>query len=476
VQNGIAILREQRTGTVSHDAAEVTDITIGILLPVEDVDPFELTAVILRVEVQFGVSSHRAGNHGTEHILMEDVAEFVVCGLVVGVHIILVALGRCRPGEGVHADELVLVIARGHVIDAEPRRIRINSMVETTVAAFDPEGSEQIVGFRPAEVLTDVSIQPDEVFAGFSTADQHEHRRTVFTAHGVTPSAVADEFHVEPLQDALSQRALRERGRGDRARGKSRGNAANNRVINRSQIAGSCRTRGGGNDRGRRGVDQVSFSRNLGGELIPIPFLPDEGGGVGQHVHDVGELFAPLDCKTQVFEGDVRAFDSGPLQAVLAELLTESNSVQEWGNNVPGRVSGITGRGARSRDSLRIRVEPGVGLVNRVRSQCTPVATGRTSDFTVGVTVGVSRPSCVKRGGGEVTLESNRANHITHLLGELFLLGQFEPGRSINRPAINLRSDTTSFFYKELLDVCVRRSHVSVCIPFSHPLARAKGW
>ena len=244
MQDGITKLREQRTGTVGENTTEESNVTVGIIRAIQDVNPLELTAIILRIEVHAVSRSHRSRHNRTEHILMEDVAQFIVSRLVVGVHLVLDTLGRQLTNEGVHTDELILVITAGHVIDTEPRGIRINRVVEATVTAFDPEGSEQIVGLGPPEVLTDVSIQPDEGFAGFGTADEHEHRRTVFTAHGVASCAVADELHVEALEDTLGQLAGRQSGGRNRARSSRSSDTGDNRIINRTRVSS---TRGRGN-------------------------------------------------------------------------------------------------------------------------------------------------------------------------------------------------------------------------------------
>lgn len=272
MQNGITILREERTRTVGQNPAEVPDVAVGVSLPVEDVDPFELTAVILRVEVHFVGAVNRAGNHGTEHILMVDVAQLEFGSLVRRVNVILGALRGGRLDERVNPDHLIGC----QIGDTEPRRIRINRVVETTVRTLDAQRGQEFIGFCPTVVLADVRVQTDDRLAGFSRGDQHEHRSTILTAHGVRSRAVADELHVEPLEDALSQLTLRERGVG-RGEGGSGAipNTVDNRTVNDVGVS-AVRAIGGDDNAGDTGVNQVSFSRNLRGVLITIPLLPDD--------------------------------------------------------------------------------------------------------------------------------------------------------------------------------------------------------
>jgi len=123
---------------------------------------------------------------------------------------------------------------------------------------------------------------------------------------------------------------------------------------------------------------------------------------------------------------------------------------------------------ASTRDGLGVSIEPGVGLVNRIRSEVTPTVSRVSGDITSGITVGGRGSDAA---GGVETFERDRTDHIAHLLGELFLFSEFEPGRSINGPAKNLRSDTPSFFNEQLLDR-VSSSHSSSIFLSTFPCSR----
>ena len=185
-------------------------------------------------------------------------------------------------------------------------------MVETTVGTLNTERSEQFIRLGIPEVLANVSIQPDQVFAGFSTADQHEHRSSVFTAHGVSSRAVADKFHVEPLQNALSQLTLWESIGSKRARVRSSGTSGNG-IVNTNQVGDadaegvrSSRIDWKNSDGGSAGEHEVTFGCNLFGVQLTITILPNQGGRFSEDVHDVGQLFPTFHCEAQVFESDVR--------------------------------------------------------------------------------------------------------------------------------------------------------------------------
>jgi len=127
---------------------------------------------------------------------------------------------------------------------------------------------------------------------------------------------------------------------------------------------------------------------------------------------------------------------------------------------------------ASTRDGLGVRIEPGVGLINRIRSEGTPSESSVSGDITSGITVGGRGSDAA---GGVETFERDRTDHIAHLFGELFLFSEFEPGGSINGPAINLRSDTPSFFNQQLLDF-ISRSHISIISFQPSPLAQRVGY
>lgn len=469
VQDGITILREERTRTVGQNATEVTHVTIRIGLTVKNVDPFELTAVILRIEVHLVGGANRSRNHGTEHILMEDVAQFVICRLVARIDVVGVALCGGNPLERINTNDRV-IRARNRS-DNKPRRIRIDRVVETTVRTLDTQGGQEFIGFCPTVILPDVSIQADDALAGFSGGDQHEHRSAVLTAHGIASSAVADKLHVQPLQDTLSQLALREGVGGGRKRARNAGgiHAAKNGIVNSAGIHGGRlrnKTRSGGS-----GDNKVTLGRHITGILIAITFLPDERGRFGQHVHDIGQLFPTLHREAQVFEGDVGGLDRGPLQAVLAQFLPKGHTLEGNRENVAGSASGRHRRGGSARDRLGVGVKTSVILVNGVGPEFTPVGTSGSHNLTGYITAnGVG--GGIQGGGGEEPLESNRADHITHFIGELLLLRQLEPGGSVDRPAINLRSDTASFLNEQLLDRITSSHFINLSFHPSHARAR----
>jgi len=459
----VAVLREHGPSTTRHNTAEVPDITVRIVLPIKDVNPFELTTVVLRIERHLVVGVDRRRNNGTEYILMEDVADLVLSSLVSRVDVISRTLGGRFLAERIHADKVIV----GRIPDSKPRGIRIDGVVETTVRTLDAERREQFIRLGIPVILANVGIQPDQVFAGFSTADQHEHRGSVFTAHGVSSRAIADKFHVEPFQDALSQLAVRQVGGSDcTSRGGGSG-SVNNGVVNNACVARASRS--GSHDTVSSGarVNKVSFEGHRLGVQIPVTILPNQGSRLSEDVHDVGELFPTFHREAQVFEGDVRGINRGPFQRVLAEFLTESDASERRGQNVTSSGVGSNGISVSGRAcNLGIRIKSLIVLDNLVGTEGAPVSSGVSFDIASGVAV--SGSSC-DRARGVKTFEGDRADHIAHFLGELFLLGQFEPSRGIDRPAINFRSDTTRFFNKKLLN-SIRRRHSSVYFLSTSPL------
>jgi len=339
VQDDIAILREHGPSATGHNTAEVSDIAVRIELPIKDVDPLELTAVILSVKAHLVTNGDRARNHGAHNILVEDVANFVGSRLVSRVNVVSRTLGRGLPAEGEHADELVI----GRIKHVEAWRIRVDGVVETTVRTLDAERREQFIRFGIPVILANVGIQPDQVFAGFGTADEHEHRGSVFTAHGLRARAVANQLHVQPFQDTLCQLALRQSVSGKRAGGGG-SSSGRNRTVNTNQVSHAdaetirpSRVDGENTNRGSAGDNEVTFSRNLLGVQLPITVLPNQGGRLREDIHDVGELFFAFNGKAQIFQGDIRGINRGPLQAVLTELLSESNASEGDGECVSSR-------------------------------------------------------------------------------------------------------------------------------------------
>jgi len=345
VQDDVAILREHGPSTTGHHPAEISDISVRVECPIKDVDPLELTAVILSVEAHLVTNGNRARNHGTHNILMEDVADFVASRLVGGVNIVSISFGRVRnrfPAEGEHADELIV----SRIEHVEAWGIRVDGVVETTVRTLNAERREQFIRFGIPEVLANVGIQPDQVFAGFSTADKHEHRSSVFTAHSMRTRAVADQLHVQPFQDTLCQLALGQ-SVSSKVSGITSSATSGNGIVNTNQVshadAVSIRpsrvdrenTNGGG-----AGDNKVTFSCDLLGEELAIAILPNQGGRISEDIHDVGELFFAFNGKAQIFQGDIGGINRGPLQAVLTELLSESNASEGDGECVSSRRRG----------------------------------------------------------------------------------------------------------------------------------------
>ncbi len=221
----------------SHLSAPVTAVFVRVAVLVVLVDPAEVSAIVLSIIDKFANLEVRIRHKPLNCLRMEDHRGGVLRSLVGGVDDELGSLGRASRGD-IRSNFGVTT----RTVIVETLRERAAMEDESTVSLLGQErgavSTKQIVdAITPANVLTDIFVEFDQVFNRGAFGKHVEHRRAVI-GHRITviTSVVLVEAVIEFAKDTNRKDGGRIRQRTKRAsRGLSEaslnGNFGNSLVV-----------------------------------------------------------------------------------------------------------------------------------------------------------------------------------------------------------------------------------------------------
>ena len=318
MDDGASEVRSDRTGSVLEHSQPATDLTERVLHGITDVEPEELTAVVVRIVVEGGSGDVRANllNCFLIHIGVEDerclVRSDIVGGIVIPAQTLVRACGHeridLRPSTADQNSRAV--VARGAV--GEAGNLHIDEVVVALEATIHTEGSDKLAGRSIADVLSEIAVVTEELTAGFGGGNESEDRRTILLTKSVVSSTITDEDDTKLIELILRELV-------------SRGGEANRSAIDAVvQIATTC----GGGDAGVavEGVLRVVAALDLIGDLEvgrTTTVIKNSLGELGELLDGLGNLGLNLEGGLQIVQADARGLVALGLEVPSTIGLTE---------------------------------------------------------------------------------------------------------------------------------------------------------
>ena len=305
--------RLEGAASALEDCEPATDLTERIVRGVTDVEPEELTAVVVRIIVERCSRDVRPNllNCFLIHIGVEDVCGLVRRRVVGRVGNPLESAGRGLLHEGINLR--VSAATRGGI--GETRNLEINHVIEATIATIHTEGSNKLRRGGIADVLTKLAVVADERTARFGGGDKSEDCRTVLTTEGVVTRAIADKLNANNVK--LILRKLNGR----------HGNSTNAVKV------------------GVFGAVASLDLRNEAQILATAAVIENRLRKGGQLFNSLGNLGLDLEAGLEVIKADARGLVSLGLEIPVLNGLTEGQIIRD-GNTSVGR-SAVGGRDVR---------------------------------------------------------------------------------------------------------------------------------
>jgi len=280
------------------------NLTERVVDGITDVEPEELSAVVVRIVIEGGTRDVRADllNRFLIHIGVEDEGGLVRGGVVGGVGLPLVT----SRGSGLHEGINLRVgsTARGGV--GETRNLEINQVVVSTEATINTEGLNEFARGGIADVLTEIAIVTEERTAGLWAGDQTEDCRTILTTEGVVTCTITDKLDTDDIKLILRELEGRH------------GNATNAVKV---------------------GVFGAVTALDLGNEaqiLATAAVVENRLGKLGKLLHGLGNLRLNLEAGLQIVQADARGLVALGLEVPVLNGLTEGQVVSARNATIAG--------------------------------------------------------------------------------------------------------------------------------------------
>jgi len=190
--------RLKRTSSVVEHGEPASDLTERVILWITDVQPEELTAVVVRIIVERSPRDVGADllDSLLIHIGVEDVSRLVGSLLVSEVGNPTITVG-CRDLH-IRID----LRERGACVGIAGN-LKINEVIEPTIATIHTEGSNKLRRGGIADVVTQSIVVTEEVTARLWRGDKTKNRRAVLTTKRVVSSTITDQTNANNIKEIL---------------------------------------------------------------------------------------------------------------------------------------------------------------------------------------------------------------------------------------------------------------------------------
>jgi hypothetical protein len=313
VDDRLTEVRGNRAASALEDCQPATDLTKRVVHGITDVEPEELTAVVVRIIVKRRTGDVRSDllNGLFIDIRVEDEGNLIRGGVVVRIGLPLVPIAGSRLDEGINLRPSVA--GKG-----EARSFEVGHVVVSGERTLDTEGSDKLAGGGVAQIGTEISVVAEQITARLRARDESENGRAVFLTEGIVPSSVTDQLNTQDIKEILSELAGRRR----------------NRTTRVGDVQAS--TRGVG--RGRSSGNLVNLT-----EILRAATIVEDGlGELGQLLNRLGNLGLNLEGSLEIVQADARGLISLSLEVPSPLGLTEVNSRGIRNATTRGTGIGIT--------------------------------------------------------------------------------------------------------------------------------------
>jgi hypothetical protein len=283
--------RLKRTSSVLEHGEPATDLTERVVLGIANVEPEELTAVVVRIIVERSPRDVGADllDSLLIHIGVEDVSRLVGSLLVSKVGNPTIAVG-CR-------DLHIRIDLRERAIGIGiAGNLKVNEVIEPTIATIHTKGSNKLRRSGIADVVTQSIVVTEQGSARLSGGDKTQNRRAVLTAKRIVSSTITDQTNANNIKEVLRQHI-----------GGSR--SGDNRPIVRivKPVVSSDRTNG----RRARGVvfrEGTSHHLRHNAEILrPAAVIKNRAGKLSQLLHSLAHLTLNLERGLEIVQADARS-------------------------------------------------------------------------------------------------------------------------------------------------------------------------
>lgn len=305
--------RLEGAASALEDGEPTTDLTKRVVRDIADVEPEELTAIVVRIVVKRRTGDVRPNllNRFLIHIGVEDVCGLKRRGVVGGVRNPLITTGRGLLHEGINLR--VGAAARGGV--GETRNLEINHVVVPTIATINTKGLNKLARSTETDVLTKIRIVAEERTTGLRAGDKSEDCRTILATKGVVTCTIADKLNADNVK--LILRKLEGR----------HGNATNAVKV---------------------GIFGAESRLDLGNKtqiLATAAVVENRLGKLGKLFDRLGNLRLNLEAGLQIVQADARSLISLGLEIPVLNGLTKSQIIR--GRNTTIGRSAVGSRDVR---------------------------------------------------------------------------------------------------------------------------------
>jgi len=211
-------IRADRAASRLEDSQPATDLTKRVVHGITDVEPEELTAVVVGVVIK-----RRSGDVGADlldgfliHIGVEDEANLERCRVISGIDFPSITVGRSAASRGLRLNVRILLNPPSRRAVGEARKLQINQMIEPLERTLHTKRSDKITRGGITDVVTQIAVLTEQIAGGFGRGDKTKHGSPVLFSEGVMTGTIADELNTQNVELILRELRGRSRDRGVR--------------------------------------------------------------------------------------------------------------------------------------------------------------------------------------------------------------------------------------------------------------------
>ena len=302
-------IRADRAASRLEDSQPATDLTKRVVHGITDVEPEELTAVVVGVVIK-----RRSGDVGADlldgfliHIGVEDEANLERCRVISGIDFPSITVVRAL------LNVRILLNPPSRRAVSEARKLQINQVIEPLERTLHTKRSDKLTRGGITDVVTQIAVLTEQIAGGFGRGDKTKHGSPVLFSEGVMTGTIADELNTQNVELILRELRGRSRDRGVRG--------SVERIRNRGSVDGG----------GRVGGTSHVTGNNLGSDthvFATAAVIQNGLGELGELFNSLGNLTLDLERRFKIVQADARGLVCLGLQLPSASSLTKGQIVR----------------------------------------------------------------------------------------------------------------------------------------------------
>jgi len=309
VDNSATEVRSNRAGTGLEDCQPATDLTERVVHGITDVEPEELSAVVVRIVIKGRTRDVWANllNALLIHIGVEDVRDLIRSHIVGGIDFPSVAVVGSGLDVGINLRPLV-------VAEREAGKLQINHVVEPSEGTLNTERSDKLARSCIADVLTQVSIVTEQIAARLRACDQTKDGNAILLTKRIVTSTIADKLNTQNIEEILRELGGRSGDCGIRRAVIQ--SVRNSRAIDGSRLINSL---------SHITSNQLSSNTHI---LGAASVIKNSLGQLCKLINSLSNLGFNLERSLQIVQADARSLIALGLKLPSAEGLTKRKAVR----------------------------------------------------------------------------------------------------------------------------------------------------